>query len=517
MSLEALRGRLIVSCQADPQDALYGHMDLYAKAAADGGAAGIRANGSADVRAIREAVALPVIGIQKRLHTDGKVLITPSFEDARALVEAGAAAVALDCTRRGQEFGALERLRRIKAELGVPVLADIATIDEARAAADAGADFVLSTMRGYTGETADVTAFEPAFIGQLVRAVQIQVIAEGRIDTPQLARQAIRAGAFAVVVGSAITRPHLVTRSFVRAIEPHGSVLGIDLGGTNTKSGLVSSDGNLLWTETAPTPATAGRALLLEHLVRVARAGIERERPTAIGIATAGWVNPHTGRVVYATETLPGWTGTEIAKEVGSATGLPVFVENDANALAVAEAEFGAGRGLSDFVCITLGTGVGGGCYTGGRLNRGSHFFANALGHITIEPGGRVCNCGQRGCLEMYTNAVALLEYGEGRYGSVEDLIAGARRNEAGAVAAMTTFTERLAEGCAILIHLLDPQALIVAGGLVQRNPLLIDSLRAELGKRVTVWRERELKVMASELGYHAGVLGAAAVAFTSW
>jgi glucokinase-like ROK family protein len=523
-----LRGRLIVSCQADPADAFYGRMDLYAAAAVAGGAAGIRANGPDDILAIRSVVAVPIIGIQKRLHADGEILITPLFEDAQALVEAGANAVALDCTRRGQANGALDRLRRIKSELGVPALADISTIEEAVTAVEAGADFVLSTMRGYTNETREIRQFEPGFIERLVQTQPVPVIAEGRVDTPELARKAIRAGAFAVVVGSAITRPHVVARQFVRAIDDEFAkscgevvVLGIDMGGTNTKSGLVSSEGKLLWEETAPTPATSGRAALLGHLIRVAKQSLERAReggykPAAIGLATAGWVNPHTGRVVYATDNLLGWTGTAIADEVGKAAGLPVYVENDANALAAGEAEFGAGRGLSDFVCITLGTGVGGGCYTGGRLNRGAHFFANALGHISIHPGGRSCNCGQAGCLETYTNANALLSYAQGRYESTEQLIAASQAGESAAISAIRQVAQHLAIGCSVLVQLLDPQAIIIAGGLVQNNPILLANCEAELSKRVTVWEERHLRVAASTLGYHAGVLGAAAVALNA-
>src|SRR5581483_1687076 len=138
----SLAGRLIVSCQAPDADVFRDSesMARFARAAAAGGAGGIRANSPEDVRAIRQAVAIPVIGLQKRLQPDGKPLITPSFEDAKALVEAGAAIVAVDCTIRGQRTGALERLRRIRKELSVPVLADIATIEEAVAAQVAGAD-----------------------------------------------------------------------------------------------------------------------------------------------------------------------------------------------------------------------------------------------------------------------------------------------------------------------------------------------------------------------------------------
>lgn len=528
MSIAALKGKLIVSCQADPGDAFYGLMDRFAQAAVEGGAGGIRANGPHDIRAIRAVTDLPIIGIQKVLHEDGKILITPAFESARALVEAGASMVALDCTRRGRQFGALERLQRIKTELRVPVLADIATLEEAADAVRAGADAVLSTMRGYTEDTLEVLRFDVRFIEELVRAVSVPVIAEGRVDSPSLARGAVRAGAFSVVVGTAITRPHAVVRTFADAVEsefasrlsPHW-ILGIDLGGTNTKFGLVSSLGELLWDDTTSTPARSGRAGLLKHLEEVALRGLDRARKSgseasAIGIGTAGWVDPETGRVVYATENLPGWTGTEIAETIQRATKKPVFVENDANALAIGEKRFGAARDFDDFVCITLGTGVGGGCFIGGRLNHGAHFFANAFGHICIEANGRSCSCGQKGCLEAYTNTVALLGYAGNLYSDALTLIEAANAGEASAVEAVRSFAAHLAAGCAILVQLLDPEALILAGGLAQNNLLLIPTLERELAALVPVWERRHLKILNSSVGYHAGVLGAAALAAIS-
>ena len=139
-------------------------MARFALAAVEGGARGIRADGPEDIRAIRNAVSVPIVGIDKVRQDDGEVLITPSLEGARKLVEAGANAVALDCTARGQRFGALDRLRKIRRKtLGVPVLADIATVEEAAQATAAGADAVLSTLRGYTSDTSHVVGFEPAF------------------------------------------------------------------------------------------------------------------------------------------------------------------------------------------------------------------------------------------------------------------------------------------------------------------------------------------------------------------
>lgn len=516
--------RLIVSCQASEGDAFRdaGSMARFAKAAADGGAAGIRANGAEDIRAIRQAVQLPIIGIQKTVQADGRILITASFDDARELAAAGADVIALDCTTRGQRYGAVERLQRIKAELGLPVMADIATLEEALAAASAGADLIATTLRGYTPETESVRAFQPAFVAELADRLELPVVAEGRIATPEQARQSIRAGAFAVVVGTAITRPQDITARFVRALEMESPTaqhfLAIDLGGTNTKFGIVSQDGKLVRESVLPTPPGGGRDVLLGHLKRVATRCLDLAReagvsPAALGVATAGWVDPHTGRVVYASETLPGWTGTPIADELHTATGLPVAVENDANALAVAEKHFGLARHLDHFVSITLGTGVGGGCYVNGRLNHGAHFVANGLGHIPIQREGRTCTCGLKGCLEEYANAAALLRYAGEEFGSAEDVVRAANSGHPTAQRAMSTYAAHLATGVIAIAHLLDPEMVIISGGLAQNNPALLTELEQHLAGKTIASQQRRLRIRISELGYYGGVLGAAAVA----
>ena len=522
---EKLREQLIVSCQALEGDVFHGQdtMARFAVAARQGGAAGIRANGVADVTAIRRAVDLPIIGIQKTPFPEGGWLITGSFEAARDLVAAGADIIALDCTRKGQDLGALDRVRRIKAELGVAVMADVATLDEALAAQQAGADLVGTTLRGYTKETAEARAFDPAFVRLLAERLETPLVAEGRIHTPEQAREALRAGSFAVVVGTAITAPSEITRRFagMLAMEREDRTrnlhfLAIDLGGTNTKAGIVSRGGELLHTAVVPTPAGGGRRILLDHLKSLARQCMITARqkgiaPSALGIATAGWVDFHTGRVAYATENLPGWTGTPIAEELEESTGLPVAVENDANALALAEKQFGAGRTVRDFVCLTLGTGIGGGCIIGGGLNRGPHFFANALGHITLVPDGHPCTCGKRGCLEAYANASALLRFANGSFKDAEEVIAAAKAGDATAANAIHVLAGHLAAGVASIVQILDPEMIILSGGIVENNPLLLQHFQNELRFGVSVWEHRKIQIEVSRLGYFSGVLGAAA------
>lgn len=522
---DGFRNKLIVSCQA-PRGTALGEartIAALARAAVESGAAGIRADGAENIKAIRSAVAVPVIGIAKRKHEDGGILITPTFESALELVAAGASLVALDCTARGQRHGALERLQRIKSELGVPVLADIATVEEARVAQEHGADFVLTTLRGYTPDTEHIVEFDPEFVGELVRSLRVPVIAEGRIATPRQAAAALEAGAYAVIVGTAITRPDIAVRRFIAGMErvsPKSGTcsIGVDLGATQTKFALAQSDGRLPWRASIATPALRGRGALLGHLREVvalcrSEAGERGLAAGAVGIATAGWVDPHEGNVIYATGNLPDWSGAEIRSELEGHAGLPVAVENDANAMAVAEKRFGLARLAENFLCLTLGTGVGGGCFIGGRLNRGANYLGNAFGHITIEHAGLPCTCGQRGCLEAYANAAALVRYAGDGCMTARDVVERAQAGDGAAKRALLTYAGYLARGLATLIHVIDPELIILSGGIAQDNRGLLVQVEEELGRLVIGGRHRRLRVVLSGIASYGGVIGAAAIA----
>jgi N-acylglucosamine-6-phosphate 2-epimerase len=216
-----IRGGLVVSCQAEEGSPFFQpeSMARFARAAEMGGAVGIRAK-EPDIRAIREACRLPIIGIDKVYLEGFEVYITPRFEDAQRIADAGAAIIALDCTPRPRPGGVTmeELVGRIKSELRLPVMADIATVEEARAAEEAGADLVATTLSGYTAyspkrETPDFDLLEAA-----IRAVRFPVVAEGHIQTIAEAQACFAVGAHAIVIGSAISRPVELTERFVRAL-----------------------------------------------------------------------------------------------------------------------------------------------------------------------------------------------------------------------------------------------------------------------------------------------------------
>lgn len=213
-------GALIVSCQARLGNPLHGPepMSLMAKAAVDGGASGIRANGPVDVAAIRAEVSVPIIGIYKVGDPSG-VFITPTVESAADVVRAGADVVALDGTLRPRPNGhtLATQIEWIHTELGVPVLADVDSVESALVARDAGADAIATTLSGYTnGEVPP----EPdiRLVADLAAKLDCEIVAEGRYRTADDVRAALDAGAHAVVVGTAITNPLAITRWLVEAM-----------------------------------------------------------------------------------------------------------------------------------------------------------------------------------------------------------------------------------------------------------------------------------------------------------
>lgn len=219
--IDSLRGGLIVSCQAYPGEPLRDPraMALIAQSAAVGGAVGIRAQGLDDIRMIHEMVQLPQIGLVKVGHED--VFITPTLADALAVVAAGAEIVAIDGTRRVRPDGLTlaQTIAAIHEQTGAIVMADAGSFDDALAAQDAGADVVGTTLAGYTDEVRKTVGPDLALVAALADRLTVPLFAEGRIHTPEQARAALDAGAYAVVVGTAITHPATITSWFASALQ----------------------------------------------------------------------------------------------------------------------------------------------------------------------------------------------------------------------------------------------------------------------------------------------------------
>jgi N-acylglucosamine-6-phosphate 2-epimerase len=220
--IERLRGGLIVSCQAPKGSPLDDSRIISALAltAEQNGAVGVRINEPEHIAAVCRLVSVPVIGIEKVDSDESEVYITPTFAVARRIAASGADIIALDATGRPRPRGEklAELIRRVREELRLPVMADVSTLEEGMYAADCGADLVATTLCGYTDETAHLRPPDFALVERLAQKLSAPVICEGGVASPEQARRALDCGAFAVVVGGAITAVDRLVRAFVRGL-----------------------------------------------------------------------------------------------------------------------------------------------------------------------------------------------------------------------------------------------------------------------------------------------------------
>lgn len=305
------------------------------------------------------------------------------------------------------------------------------------------------------------------------------------------------------------------------------SAIGIDVGGTKVGGLLVGEDGRVLAEEFADTPAEDVDATM-ETIYRVAGALSGRGDPGGIGIGAAGMVDFEAGTMRSAPNL--AWKEVPIRDLVGEHTGLTAVVDNDANVAAWGEYRFGAGQGYRDLLVVTVGTGIGGGIISGGRLLRGAHGFAAEIGHFIVEPGGPWCGCGNQGCWEQVASGRALdraaREGAESRPDSLIATLGGghaaegrqvweaARHRDRMAIHILETVGRRLGEGIAGLVNVLDPEAVVVGGGVADIGELLLDPARYAFQAAVEAPDHRPpVPLVPARLGNRAGAIGAAALA----
>lgn len=305
------------------------------------------------------------------------------------------------------------------------------------------------------------------------------------------------------------------------------AALGIDLGGTNIKVGIVTEQGELLHEGKVATESWQGPDALLEKLAGIASDSVQLAetmgaRLAGVGIGTAGQVHRASGQVLGATATLPGWAGMPLGVRIHEETGLPVAVDNDVNMIALGEAWHGAGREWDDFLCIALGTGVGG-CWIANRsVYGGRDGYAGEFGHQIVHMDGRLCSCGNKGCWEAYASVTALQSFAresglQEQLVSPEELFRSAHANDREALEVVDRYCAYIAAGLTGLVHTFNPAAIVLGGAIVAgQGDYLLNKVRSRLEQQVMLaFRSPEpIRLMAAELGGHAGVIGAAMAAF---
>ncbi len=305
---------------------------------------------------------------------------------------------------------------------------------------------------------------------------------------------------------------------------------GVDIGGTKIAVGIVSPDGELVDSARKSTPVRDPDAV--QEVIVELLDGFDGYEIEAVGIGVAGLVDSTRSRVIFAPNL--GWVEEPLRQQVERAVGLPTVIENDANAAAWGEFRFGAGRGRTDLVMVTVGTGIGGGIVLGGRLQRGANGVGAEFGHLRLVPDGRLCGCGRHGCWEQYASGNALvrtarglaserrpeagvlLGLGDGTPEGVQGphVTEAAQRGDEVAIEAFEIVGAWLARGMVEVATLLDPDAFVIGGGVVEAGDLLLTPTKREYATQLVARAQRPMTdIVAAGLGNLAGIVGAADLA----
>jgi len=307
--------------------------------------------------------------------------------------------------------------------------------------------------------------------------------------------------------------------------------VGIDLGGTNIKVGLFTPKMALIDQDSSHTEVERGFDHVMEQIAAAVRAvcdrnGLSAAGVRAVGIGCPGPIDVARGLVVVAPN-FPGWRDLPVRDTLrGKFGGVPTVLENDANVAAYAEFRVGAGRGAGSLVMITLGTGIGGGIVIDGHVHRGATDTAGELGHVTVEVGGRQCGCGRRGCLEAYASATGTVArfreaLGQGRASSLavsgaapdditaKDIFDAAAAGDALAAEIVDVTARYLAVGCDVIVNLIDPDVIVLTGGMVAAGELLMGPVERYARELFFPRPKTHTRLALTELGGDAGIIGA--------
>ncbi len=305
--------------------------------------------------------------------------------------------------------------------------------------------------------------------------------------------------------------------------------IGIDVGGTNVKIALVD-DGKIIYSNSVPTYAQMGYEYTVNNIKQAIKDLMKETETTAadikgIGFDFPGQVDYKTG-VVKLAPNIPGWVNVPIAQMIEEAFHIPTRIDNDVRCAALGEMNFGAGKGCQNFVCITVGTGIGSGLVVNGQLVRGAANAAGEIGHIKLQmKDGPICGCGDTGCLEAFASGPSIVAMAQDYLKSGKSTkfreMAGdgeitpyivAKAAEAGDPVAKRIFTiigEYVGMGLVSVINLLNPEKVIIGGGVAEAGDLLLEPIRKTVMERAMVVARESVEIVPAELGNSAGVIGA--------
>lgn len=294
-------------------------------------------------------------------------------------------------------------------------------------------------------------------------------------------------------------------------------IIGIDVGGTNIKIGLVSQDGRVISRTFLNTKSfIRDKNFLINALIKkiedlIFESRLTRKRILGIGMGLPGLIDAAKG-FVHFLPNIPGWRDVPLKKLIEQKLNIPAFLDNDVNIIALAEWKFGAGRGCNDLICITLGTGVGGGLILNGSLYRGKQFAAGEIGHMPLNEIGPSCNCGGRGCFERCVgNSHILAKAGKIFHKKdiqLEEIFRLASQGNQKAISFWNEVAAHIGNGLVGVVNLLNPQLIIVGGGVSNNFRFLYKTINAVIKKRAMKVQAAAVKVVRAQLGDDAGIIG---------
>jgi glucokinase len=307
---------------------------------------------------------------------------------------------------------------------------------------------------------------------------------------------------------------------------------GIDIGGSNIKFGLFDSTGKIIYRDQKPALVEKGAIPLLHLITNIAEnlllhASEEDLSVKWLGVGSPGAIDNLTGVVKGKCPNIPDWVGTEIGPHLKNYLNLPVYVDNDANAVALAELRFGAAQRFDSALCITIGTGIGGGIIINKNLWRGSSFSGGEVGHTIVKYDGKQCRCGNQGCLEVYCASQAILDRtreklknglseefngildGDLSNLNIKKLFMAARKSDPIALEIIDETATILGAGLSGIVNFLNPDAIIFGGGIIDGGAGFMEAAGAEIRRRAFSSATENLRILKAELGNDAGFIGA--------
>ena len=293
-------------------------------------------------------------------------------------------------------------------------------------------------------------------------------------------------------------------------------ILSIDIGGTAVKLGLVDRAGGIHARREASVCYDGYETPILTTVIREAKAFLKQENAQieGIGVSATGQVDDRIGAVIGTNGKIPHYEGSQIKREMEAEFGVPAFALNDANAAALGECFVGRGKGMENVLMVTLGTGVGGGIVLGGRIFGGTRGIAGELGHFTLYQDGVPCPCGKRGCYESYAATTALVRRAKEATGETDMngriIFARAAQGDETMLAVLSGWIDDIAAGISGLVHIFNPEIVLIGGGVSAQEELLIRPLRERVLAQCMPRFGEMLQVEAATLGNDAGIIGAA-------